>query len=85
MTGILIILVLIALLAAALEFTERRTTRRWRPGLDLRDDRDAARTDDELRAVEQAEPTRGTVREPIHLAPPPGPATDARLVTRAAA
>ena len=84
MAGILIILVLIALLAAALEVTERRSARRWRPGSDLRNDRDAARTDDELRAIGQAEPPAG-VREPVHLVPPPGAATDARLITRAAA
>lgn len=85
MTGTLIILVLIALLAAVLEFTERRTARRWHPGRDPRDDRDAARIDEELRAVQQAGPTPGADPEPIHLAPPADPVTDARLITRAAA
>ncbi len=55
MTGTLILLGFLALLVAALELSERRTGRRWRPGSDLRNDRDAARTDDELRALEQAD------------------------------
>ncbi len=82
MTGTLILLGLIALLVAALEVTHRRTTRRWRPGSDVRDDRDAARTDAELRAVEQADPV---VSEPYRPAPSLSAETDARLVTRVAA
>ncbi len=81
MTGTLIILGLVALLVAALEATHRRTRRHWRPGRDRRFDRDAARTADELRAVEQADP----VAEPYRSAPPRSPETDARLVTRVAA
>lgn len=81
MTGTLILLVLIALLVTALEVTQRRTIRHWRPGSDLRNDRDAARIDDELRAVEQAEPAP----EPYRLTPPCSAQTDARLVTRVAA
>lgn len=81
MTRILIILVLVALLVGALEARQRRTTRHWRPGGDLRHDRDAARTDDELRAVEQADP----VPESYRPAPPRPAEADAGLVTRAAA
>lgn len=56
MTGTLIIVGLVALLVVALEATHRRTRRHWHPGGDRRFDRDAARTDDELRALVQADP-----------------------------
>ena len=81
MTGTLILLVFMALLVTALEVTQRRTTRHWRPGSDLRFDRDVARIDDELRAVEQADPAP----EPYRVTPPGSAETDARLVTRVAA
>lgn len=82
MAGTFIFLGFIALLVAALEITHRRTKRHWHPGSDLRNDRDAARVDDELRAVEQAAPVG---LDPYRLIPPASAQTDTRLVTRAAA
>ncbi len=56
MTGFLIFLGVIVLLAVALEVTHRRRPSSWRPGLDTRRDRDAARLHDDLRAAEQRDP-----------------------------
>ncbi|MCA0295759.1 MAG: hypothetical protein LCH96_10730 [Actinobacteria bacterium] len=55
MTGFLLFLGAIALLAVALEVTHRRAAGGWRPGLDTRDDRDRARLADDLRAAAQRE------------------------------
>jgi hypothetical protein len=85
MTGSLIIIGMVLLLAAALELTHRRTLHHWRPGLDTRSDRDLARTEEELRFVAQAD-QRTTAEAPIvHLDAPRSAATDARFITRTAA
>lgn len=83
MTGTIILLGILLLLGAALEYTHRRTAGRWHPGRDARSDRDAARLAQELDAVAQ----RDSLPDPriVHLAPPTSAATDARLITRTAA
>ena len=84
MNGVLLISVLILLLVVALQPAQRRAVTRWRPGLDIRNDRDQARLADELRAVAQREPHE-VDRGIVHLAAPRSAATDARLITRTAA
>lgn len=85
MTGLILFIALTLLIVAALEITHRRTLRRWRPGVDVRSDRDAARLEDELRAIGQREPRSAATPDPIHLVPPRSAATDQRLTTRTAA
>lgn len=84
MTGLLLFIALILLIALALQPAHRRAATPWRPGIDTRNDRDLARLDDDLRAASQREPeARGS--EVTHLAAPRSAATDARLITRTAA
>ena len=85
MTGLIAFIALTLLIVVALEITHRRTARPWRPGLDRRSDRDAARLDDELRTIAQTEPVPPVTTALAHLAPPSSAATDARLITRTAA
>lgn len=64
MAGTLILLALVGLLGAALEFTHRRTGRSWHPGTDSRNDRDFARMQQELTAVAQRDPAPAAPTEP---------------------
>ncbi len=56
MTGLLLFLGVIVLLAVALEVIHRRVGAAWRPGLDTRRDRDLARLEEDLRSAAQREP-----------------------------
>jgi len=85
MTGSFIIIGLVLLLVVALERRHRRTVRPWRPGLDIRTDRDLARTQEDLRFAAQAESQPTPCASITHLAAPRSAATDARLITRTAA
>lgn len=85
MTGLIVFIALALLIVVALEVTHRRATRPWRPGVDRRQDRDAARLDDELRTIAQTEPAPSPIAALAHLTPPSSAATDARLITRTAA
>lgn len=86
MTGIPIISALILLLVVALQPAHGRAITRWRPGIDIRNDRDQARLADELRGADQREPVAPR-SEPVRLFSP-GPAqasTGPEAVTRTAA
>jgi hypothetical protein len=85
MTGLILFIAFTLLIVVALEVTHRRALRPWRPGLDERSDRDAARLEAELRAIGQREPRSAATPDPIHLVPPRSAATDPRLTTRTAA
>lgn len=55
MTGLIVFLLMVALLIVALERTHRRSAGGWTPGRDARNDRDAARLADDLRAAAQCD------------------------------
>ncbi len=84
MTGLLIVISMILLIALALGRQHRRTVIRWRPGLDTRNDRDLARLEDDLLAVEQRSPYEAPSRAVSQTAPR-WANTDSRLITRSAA
>ncbi|MBA3021960.1 hypothetical protein [Propionicimonas sp.] len=82
MSGLLILIAMFLLIVLALQRAHRRTVIRWRPGIDTRNDRDLARLEDDLLAVEQ----RSSNEESrVDQTAPRWATTDARLITRTAA
>ena len=82
MTGLLILITMFLLIVLALERAHRRAVIGWRPGIDTRNDRDLARLEDDLLAVEQRAPYQDSR---VDQAAPRWATTDARLITRTAA